>query len=639
MCGICGVWELSEADAPSAAAFVRAGLEVLRPRGPDDSGVAAGGPGAPILGHRRLAILDLSVAGAQPMASRSDRYVLSYNGEIYNFRELRRELEGPWRGESDTEVLLAAIERWGLVPALGRVNGMFALALWDRCERRLHLARDRVGSKPLVWGRARGALLFASTLAAMQEHPHFDREIDRSALATYLRLSCIPAPHTVFRRAFKVLPGEVLSFEAPDAEPRRLRFWDARERALDAHHDVWRGTDDEALDALEHELQEAVRRRLGADVPVGAFLSGGIDSSSVVASMTRVSSGAAHTFAIGNTDLAYDEGPAAAAVARHLGTKHVTREVSAEDALRLVPELPTIADEPFADSSLLPTSLVCQLAREHATVALSGDGGDEVFGGYNRHVWSERVGHVLAWAPRRLRVLVGDTLRRVSTRTYDHLWSVASPPLPDLRLPGDKVHKLARVLGVKDAGALHLALQSAWHEPLQLLPDVQYEAERPSRSLSRLPLVEEMMLEDLVGYLPDDILTKVDRASMAVSLEVRVPLLDHRVLELAWRLPRRLKVEGGVGKRALRSVLRRHVPDSLVNRPKLGFGVPVGRWLRGPLRDWAEAHLTEERLSSTFDPRPIRRRWHDHLAGRGEHQHALWSVLMFQAWREASPTS
>ncbi|MGF1465715.1 MAG: asparagine synthase (glutamine-hydrolyzing) [Sandaracinaceae bacterium] len=637
MCGLTGLWEGGgTADPERTASALLAMREALRPRGPDDAGVWSDGGAGLHLGHRRLAILDRSTAARQPMVSRSGRYVLAYNGEVYNFRALRTALEGPWRTDGDTEVVLAAVEQLGLRSALPRFVGMFAFALWDREERRLTLVRDRLGIKPLVYGRQGRRLLFGSTLAALEAHPAFDAPIDRSAVASYLRFNCVPAPHTVYEGCRKVRPGTWVRFTSPLAEGDEVVWWDPGEGRATAR--PCSGTLPEAADRLEAALLDAVRDRLVADVPLGAFLSGGIDSSTVVALMAAAAGGRVRTFAIGNERADYDESASARAVAAHLGTDHTELVVGAEQALSVVPRIPRIADEPFADSSLIPTFLVSELARGHVTVALSGDGGDELFGGYNRHFWGPAVWRGLHAVPVPIRRVAARGIGQLSADAWDALLTARGRLPAPVRLPGDKLHKLAGVLDAPDADRFYLGLQSHLTRPSAMLatPGV-VEAERPAPRHRPASLAERMMLGDLVGYLPDDILTKVDRASMAVSLEARVPLLDHRVLELSWQLPTVHKVRGTVGKRVLREVLARHVPRRLWERPKMGFGVPIGDWLRGPLAPWARELLSPRRLrdGGVFDPGAVLALWEQHRSGHGDRAHQLWDVLMFEAWREA----
>ncbi|OOC09614.1 asparagine synthase (glutamine-hydrolyzing) [Thioalkalivibrio halophilus] len=637
MCGIVGYWSRNSRSVDVASRMAHR----IATRGPDDAGVWAEGEGEPVLAHRRLSIVDLSPAGHQPMVSPCGRYVLSYNGEIYNHTELRQELEREgggfdWRGHSDTETLLAALRYWGVHGALERLNGMFAFALWDRTERTLFLARDRMGEKPLYYGRSGDTFLFGSELKALAAHPDWRGEVDRDALALMLRYNNVPAPWSIYRGIYKLPPAHYLVVRGQGhqvGEPEC--YWDLPEVASEGAREA-KGEPDALADELDELLRDSVGRRMMADVPLGAFLSGGFDSTMVVAQMQAQSARPVKTFSIGNADAEYDEAHHAAAVARHLGTDHRELYVTPEDAQAVIPRLPEIFDEPFADSSQIPTYLVSELARRDVTVTLSGDGGDELLGGYNRHVVGPGVWRRVNRLPGWLRGFLGGAVGNLSQRDLRQ-WRRRLPArmqVPNLEL---KLEKLAKALGASDGPGFYRALRSRWKAPegMVLGASEQQEQEGPVDWLSDLPgLREQMMLLDMLTYLPDDILTKVDRASMAVSLEARVPLLDHRLVEFAWQVPTEYKVRDGQGKWLLRKVLDRYVPSSLMERPKQGFGIPIEHWLRGPLRDWAESLLDEQRLCEEgfFDPAPIRRVWTEHLAGRGRSQHRLWCVLMFQAW-------
>ena len=645
MCGIAGVFTPSrDIDEGSLRAAVEGMMGTLRHRGPDDEGIwldASAGVG---LGARRLAIIDLSQEGRQPMASSSGRYVIAFNGELYNFRALRRELEGfgrAFRGHSDTEILLATIEQWGLLPALERSNGMFAFALWDRRERILRLVRDRLGEKPLYYGWSGRALVFGSELKALRAHAGSAPDIDREALTQFLRHKYVPAPRSIYRGVAKLPPGSVVSVDAEGRTSSPVPYWSAEGAARRGVGDPFRGSVEDATEALDECLRDAVRLRLEADVPLGAFLSGGIDSSTVVALMQAQSDRPVRTFTIGVRQRGYDEARDAAAVARHLGTDHTELYVTADEAMAVIPRLPEVYDEPFADSSQIPTLLVSQLAREHVTVSLSGDGGDEVFGGYNRYAWGRAVWRRTGWLPPAVRRAGARGLRALSPAAWERAFSAAGPVLPRRmrqRNPGEKLHKLAGALEARDVDEMYRSLVSHWRDPETVVLGGAEPRDGSGNGHVITDPTRRMMLLDTVTYLPDDILVKLDRATMAVSLEGRVPYLDHRVVELAWRMPLSRHVSDGIGKRLLRRVLHRYVPSALVDRPKWGFGVPTGAWLRGPLRDWAEAQLEPSRLRDEgyFDPRPIRSAWAEHLSGRRNRQYELWDVLMFQGWLEAT---
>lgn len=652
MCGITGFLSRRADSSPDELrAAVTRMADTLAHRGPDDARAWVDGAAGCALGHRRLSILDLSDEGAQPMHSACERFVIIFNGEIYNHREIRGELEqrgaAPrWRGHSDTEIMLAAIGHWGLRDAVSRLVGMFAFALWDRAERALSLGRDRIGEKPLYYGWAGDVLLFGSELKALRAHPAWRGEIDRDALALFLRYCYVPGPYSIYRGIRKLTPGTLLtlSASAPRCEyPDPVAFWSAADTATSGQRTPYTGDAPRAVDALDRLLRAAVKQQMIADVPLGAFLSGGIDSSTVVALMQAQSATPVRTFTIGFGVGRYDEAEHAKAVARHLGTDHTELYVTAEDALAVVPKLPALYDEPFADSSQIPTHLVAQLARRNVKVSLSGDGGDEIFGGYTRYSWSGRLWHAMRRYPRGLRSIAGCMMTGVSPAAWDRLFGVINPLLPRaLRQshPGDKVHKAAGLIDAATPEEIYLRLASHWSDPARVViggAEPAIAARNPSSWLMTGDIAQSEMYLDLISYLPDDILVKVDRAAMGVSLETRVPFLDHRVVEFAWRLPLSLKIRGSQGKWLLRQLLYRYVPRELVERPKTGFGVPLDSWLRGPLKSWAGDLLARDRLQREgyFHPEPVLTKWNEHLTGRRNWQHHLWNVLMFESWLAA----
>ncbi|MHA3902690.1 asparagine synthase (glutamine-hydrolyzing) [Castellaniella sp. WN] len=647
MCGLVGFLGNGRGhDAREAAIVLERMADTIVSRGPDDSGVWIDGSGIG-LAHRRLSILDLSAAGHQPMTGSSGRHVIVFNGEIYNHLDLRRELGQAglapgWRGHSDTETLLAGFSAWGVRATVERCIGMFAFAVWDVQARVLTLGRDRLGEKPLYYGwQGSGddaCFLFGSELKALRAHPRCVAEVDRDALCLLMRHNYIPAPHSIYRGISKLPAGCLLTVSLDRREPLIETYWSLAEVAVAGNRAPFAGSDQEATDALEDLLKSAVRQQMLADVPLGAFLSGGIDSSTVVALMQAQSARPVRTFSIGFHEPGYNEAEHALAVARHLGTEHTELYVTPEQARDVIPRLPDLYSEPFADASQIPTFLVSQLARRHVTVSLSGDAGDELFAGYGRYLRNSRHWDRIARVPLGLRKLAAGGIRALSPEAWDAVLGPLRPLLPgSLRAaPGEKLHQGARKLSAERIDDLYLQSISRW-EPESLV----IGGREPPTCLRGRPLplegldgVQRLMALDAITYLPDDILVKVDRAAMGVSLEGRVPFLDHRVVEFAWRIPQSMKLRDGTAKWILRQVLYRHVPRDLIERPKKGFSVPVGDWLRGPLRDWAENLLDESRLrrEGFFDPVPIRRTWTEHLSGRRNAQYPLWGVLMFQAW-------
>jgi len=681
MCGFVGFFLPDSSCFDSIEAVVKLMALSIAHRGPDDSGAWADERFGIALGHRRLSVLDLSSAGHQPMQSNSGRFVLAFNGEIYNHLDLRIELEQinssnslftdgglNWQGHSDTETLLAGFEAWGVETTLKKTVGMFSFALWDTLTRTLHLARDRFGEKPLYYGwvgnGSGAAFVFGSELKALRAYPTFANPISREALALYMRFTYVPAPHSIYQFVFKLEPGCMISLSgglppAPNTPMRPpsihggfslQRWWSLAEVVQDG---ILNQIVDEAeaLQALEKRLTEAVRLQTLADVPLGAFLSGGVDSSTIVALMQQQASRPVNTFTVGFEEAEFDESHYAKAVAKHLGTDHTEIFVTALEAQAVIPQLSAIYDEPFADSSQIPTHLVCKAARQKVTVALSGDAGDELFGGYPRYFWHQRIWSKLSWLPYSLRHVMGKAIRGLPVSGWDilsHSLNSLLPAFKGITNAGDKAYKLAdRLGGVRNLDDLYLSLVSEWQDPASVVCGYSSVAILEPPSLLSDPLPKNymlstenyplsMMYRDSITYLPDDILCKVDRASMSISLETRVPFLDHRVAELAWQLPLNMKIRDNEGKWALRQVLYRHVPRELIDRPKSGFGIPIGQWLRGPLREWAESLLDEKRLrrEGYFYPAKIRQNWAEHLSNQRDHTVRLWTVLMFQAWLE-----
>jgi len=642
VCGIAGFLNTSRDQPPDELErVVRRMSNSLRHRGPDDEGTWVDAEAGVALGHRRLSVLDLSPLGRQPMRSASGRFLIVLNGEIYNFRELRQELAS--RGHSfvtqtDTEVALAAFTEWGVESALAHLDGMFAFALWDRVDRTLFLCRDRMGQKPLYYGWSGNVFLFGSQLKALVTHPVSRAEVDRAALSAYVRFNYIPAPYSIFSGFCKLSPGSLLVLDSSNGprSPVVKTYWSLSEVIERQRTLRLSCSPDEATDQLEPLLRVAIRRCMIADVPLGAFLSGGVDSSTVVALMQAESSRPVKTFTIGFEEAGYNEAESARQVAKHLGTDHTELYVNADQAMAVIPRLPGLYDEPFADSSQIPTLLVSELARRQVTVALSGDGGDEIFGGYNRYLWGPRLWRPVGWLPASLRLVIGRALATVDPHTWDRICSRTF----GVNRPGEKIHQLAQAMPARTREEFYGRLVSYWRDPGAVVLDAT-EAGTLLHRRAAWPALgsfeEWMMYLDSSTYLPGDVLVKLDRASMGVSLEARAPLLERSIVEFAWRLPLSLRIKGKEGKWLLRRVLDRYVPSSLVSRPKQGFGVPIDSWLRGPLRDWAETLLDERRLrhDGFFDPRPIRRRWSEHQSGNSNWHFSLWGILMFQAWQDS----
>ncbi len=657
MCGIAGFFQRGGFVPEAAKVSAYRMADAIEYRGPDSAGVWLESSFGIALAHRRLAIIDLSPAGHQPMLSHSKRYAFTFNGEIYNHLQVRREIENrsptpvPWQGRSDTETLLTCIDHLGVEDTLQRVDGMFAFALWDRQDKVLYLARDRLGEKPLYYGWQKQVFMFGSDLRAFRAHSSFEGEIDRNALTLFLRFNYIPAPWSIYKGVQKLLPGTYLrlSFENasmdPTALPEPCAYWSVKSVSQAGFSQSFSGGAEEATDRLHDLLLRSVGRQMVADVPLGVLLSGGIDSSIIAALMQAQSERPVKTFTIGFHDTAYNEAEYARAIARKIGTEHTELYITPRDVLEVVPRLSTLYSEPFADASQIPTFLISEMARRNVTVCLSGDGGDELFGGYERYRQAQKILRFFKVTPIPLRKLFASIIMAISPSLWDrffHLWGRALP-LTFIH-PGNRLHKLAKVFRYDGHKSLEIncILSSEWMEPAEAV----YRATEPPTTLTdphpgwvnMFSLEEQMMLLDIMTYLPDDILTKVDRAAMGVSLETRMPFLDHHVVEFALRLPLSFKIQGSQGKWILRKICGKYLPEKYIKRSKMGFVIPTRSWFRGELRDWGETLLDQNRLRKEgfFDPIPIRRRWAEHLSGKNDWSSCLWSILMFQNWLEKS---
>jgi asparagine synthase (glutamine-hydrolysing) len=651
MCGIAGLFRSGGGDEAALAGYVKRMTDTLTHRGPDAGGVWTNPQAGVAFGQRRLSILDLSEAGAQPMRSDCGRFAVTFNGEIYNHLDIRSELEASdaapnWRGHSDTETLLYAVRHWGVAEALQRFIGMFAFALWDGKERTLTLCRDRFGEKPLFFGWCGGDLIFASELKALAAHPSWSPSLDRTALTAFMRYSYVPAPATIWQGIHKLPSASFVTFAAdasPGSMPTPVAYWSLREQVV-AGQEARIRDERQAIEELQRLLSVAIKRQCLSDVPLGAFLSGGIDSSTIVALMQAQASQPVRTFTIGFSEGAYDEASDARKVARHLGTLHTELYVDPKTAVDVIPTLPRMYDEPFADSSQIPTHLVAALARQHVTVALSGDAGDELFGGYNRHVWGGQLNARFGKMPAPLRRALSALLRAVSPEPAGSLARLAQPLLPSrfhVRRAGDQAAKLARIIGSTSFDDMYQLLCSIDSDPSQAVlqgnDSVAWSTEEMDKVTATIDPLDRMTLADSLSYLTDDILQKVDRAAMAVSLETRVPFLDKDVVEFAAKIPPGMKVRAGQGKWLVRQVLHKHVPAALIDRPKTGFSIPLDDWLRGPLKSWAHDLLSPDRLQQQglFNTARVEQKLGEHMSGRRNHGYWLWNVLMAQAWYDA----
>lgn len=640
MCGIAGFIQQKDFHSEFARNIAKVMSEAIIHRGPDDSGVWSDDENI-VLAHRRLSIQDLSSAGHQPMLSSSGRYCIAYNGEIYNHLLLRKELESSekkigWKGHSDTETILECIENWGMEKTIKKINGMFAFSLWDRKSRKLTLARDRAGEKPLYYALHGDHIFFASELKALCKHPLFKKEVDRNSMTGYLRHNYIPAPYSIYQGVFKLLPGTFLEIDISREKclslPEPVPYWSLEDVASQGQSHFFKGSEQEAVNELENLLKDAISLQMISDVPLGAFLSGGVDSSTVVALMQSISTRPVKTFTIGFYEKGYNEAEYAKEVAKHLGTEHTELYVTAEQAMDVILRLPKLYDEPFSDSSQIPTFLVSEMTRQHVTVSLSGDAGDELFGGYTRYFLMKRILKNM----KRMPWIMKKNIRCILQNTPSSFWGfLLGMVFPKFSEPTEKIKKLSDLLASDDPRFQYKQLVSHWRNPEEIVLGGKETRTRMEEANTGFDQFEHaMMLYDFLNYLPDDILVKVDRAAMGVSLETRIPFLDPRVIDFAWKLPLSMKIKNNQGKWILRQILYKYVPQHLIERPKMGFGVPIDSWLRKPLRDWAEDLLDEKRLKREgyFNPKPIRQKWEEHLSGKRNWYYHLWDILMFQTW-------
>jgi len=655
MCGITGIFgSLRKEELENS---VHRMSQSLIHRGPDDKGAWINKKDGVALAHQRLSIIDLSSAGHQPMTSSCGRFVVVFNGEIYNYLQLKEKLNNSkykqsWKGYSDTEILVSAFSQWGIEKTLNQLTGMFAIAVWDLKSKKLYLIRDRFGEKPLYYGWSNGVFLFGSELKALRAYKGFDNVIDKNVLSLYMQYMYVPSPYSIFKDIYKLEPGCILQidekglFQSPKEAPFApfnsqgvsIKQWYSLSDIAKSGQKNLIKDEGEAIELLEKTLLESVRSQLITDVPLGAFLSGGVDSSIIVSLMQQLSDHPVKTFTIGFEESAFNEAIYAKEVAKHLGTDHHELYVTANDAYKVIPSLPTLYDEPFADSSQIPTYLVSKLARQHITVSLSGDAGDELFGGYNRYLWGDRIWSRVKWMPQSLRRTLGSSIQKLPPSVWDKVGSLL-PNQYGVASMGDKAHRMAhRLKTVNSSDEMYFSLVTEGYREEDLVINDRLILETKLNNCNIVSGISEseqrMMLWDSLTYLPDDILTKVDRAAMGVSLETRIPFLDHRVAELAWRLPLDMKIKNGEGKWPLRQVLYKHVPKELIERPKAGFAIPVGQWIRGPLREWADSLLDETRIQHDgyFDPKLVSQLWEQHLSGRYDWTPRLWAILMFQAW-------